>query len=459
MKRIAPLIAIALSASLLPISPAVAAAKAGAPCTSIGTTSTVGLTKFTCVKSGKKMIWDKGVKVAAPAPTTAQTQLPVVSAAADFAATSDCKLGKPASQPLDEGPTGSVGFPKTSEELRSSGVLNGLILFADFPDVVATGDLKSPWQNSSIPIAEKQFAYSSYGKLKLKIDLSSKIYRIQKASTYYSLGADPSGGPIPGAPPPKLDEVVTDALSAADSEIDFSKYAFVTVATPQSPSLAISGAVGMGPNPKTFDGVTYTQGDFMPLDALTPITSPLKTINFTHDIGHMLGLMHPYVDRSDIHGAWDVMWSFAFQRDFLGWNKWKLDWITDDQVSCLNSDSSAQITQMLSPIGVTAKDKKMVVIKLSPTSALAVEVRRKTPFEDLKPSDEGVIVYRVDTTKGQGLGAYSIVSNPNKSITNQSFPEVLGTMKPGESVTDSGYVIKVLQSTSVGDYVTVKKAA
>jgi hypothetical protein len=114
---------------------------------------------------------------------------------------------------------------------------------------------------------------------------------------------------------------------------------------------------------------------------------------------------------------------------------------------------------MLSPIGVTAKDKKMVVIKLSPTSALAVEVRRKTPFEDLKSSDEGVIVYRVDTTKGQGLCAYSIISNPNKSITNQNFPEVLGTMKPGESVTDSGYVIKVLQSTSAGDYVTVKKAA
>jgi hypothetical protein len=30
----------------------------------------VAQTKFTCVKSGKKMIWDKGVKVAAPAPTT-----------------------------------------------------------------------------------------------------------------------------------------------------------------------------------------------------------------------------------------------------------------------------------------------------------------------------------------------------------------------------------------------------
>ena len=84
------------------------------------------------------------------------------------------------------------------------------------------------------------------------------------------------------------------------------------------------------------------------------------------------------------------------------------------------------------------------------TSALAVEVRRKSPFEDLTPSNEGVIVYRVDTTKGQGLGVFTIVSNPTKTINSQNFPEILGTMKPGESVSDSGYVISVLQTTTAG---------
>jgi M6 family metalloprotease-like protein len=400
------------------------------------------------------LVWDSGVKVATPTPV----QPPAISSASDFAATTDCKLGKPASQPADEGPNGSVGFPKNADVLPSTGTVKALILFVDFPDVVAKPDLKAPWQSSSIPTAQNLFSYASFGKMTLKIDLSAKVYRMTKQSNYYALAADPSGGPLPGAPAPKLDEVITDALTIADPEIDFSQYAFVTVATPASPTLALSGATGMGPNPKTFDGVTYTQGDFIPFDTITPTSTPVKTINFTHDIGHMLGLMHPYVDRSDIHGAWDIMWSFAFQRDFLGWNKWKLNWVTDDQVSCVSASSSAQVTQMISPIGTATTDKKMVVINLSPTTALAVEVRRKSPMDDLKPSDEGVIVYRVDTTKGQGLGAYTIVSNPNKIVTPQSFPEVLGTMKPGESVTSNGYVISVLQSTTAGDYVSVKRA-
>lgn len=56
---------IALSVVLLFSSlstPAFAAAKAGAACSKAGATETVGSTKFTCIKSGKKLVWNKGVK-------------------------------------------------------------------------------------------------------------------------------------------------------------------------------------------------------------------------------------------------------------------------------------------------------------------------------------------------------------------------------------------------------------
>jgi M6 family metalloprotease-like protein len=453
MKSFAAAITLILALLFLPNISATAAVSAGAACTQLGQTSIPAGIKFTCIKSGKKLVWDKGVKVAPP------VAKPTLSSESDFSASIECKLSKPASNPSDEGPDGSVGFPMMPSELSSTGMLKGLILFVDFPDAVAKGDLKAPWQKSSIPTAEKLFSYASFGKLTLNIDLSAKIYRMAKPSTYYALAADPSGGPLPGSPPPKLDEVVTDALTLADADIDFSQYAFVTVSTPASPTIALSGVTGMGPNVMTFDGITYSQGDFIPLDSITPTDDPLKVINFSHDIGHMLGLMHPYVDRSDIHGAWDVMWSFAFQRDFLGWNKWKLNWVTDDQISCVTSESKPSVTQLLSPIGATSKDKKMVVIKLSATSALVVEVRRKSPSENLKVSDEGVIVYRVDTTKGQGLGAFTIASNTSKTIAVQKFTDILGTMKPGQSVTDSGYKVSVLQSGDAGDYVSIKKLA
>lgn len=54
-------------------SPAIGAVKAGATCTKAGATSTAAGKKFTCVKSGRKFVWSKGVAIvkatATPAPS------------------------------------------------------------------------------------------------------------------------------------------------------------------------------------------------------------------------------------------------------------------------------------------------------------------------------------------------------------------------------------------------------
>jgi len=430
--------------------PAFAAAKAGSPCSKAGITSTSSGTKLTCVKSGKKLFWA----------LTKPVKPPSVSQPTSFATTNDCKLSKPENLNMDDGPMGSVGFPKNLNAFSSIGSIKALVLLTDFSDVPGKSDLSSPWIKSSIPNAERFFTYTSYGKFNVKVDISKKIYRMNKASRYYELSASPYGGPLPNSGPPKIDEVILDAIELADPDIDFSKYAFVTVATPTSPTLGLSGAAGLGGTTKQFDGVTYSYGNLVPLDSLTPLDKPYKTYNFTHDIGHMLGILHPYFtgQNQPNPGAWDIMWNFAVQADFLGWNKWKMDWITDEQISCITDSSDKNVVQFLSPIGVADNGKKMVVIKLSSTTALAVEVRRKSPFEVLKSSNEGVIVYSVDTTKAQGQGPFSIVSNPKKVINYQNFTQVLGTMKPGESVTKNGYVISVLNSVSEGDYVAIKKS-
>ena len=45
---------------------AVAVVKAGASCTKLGSTSSISGIKFTCIKSGKKLIWNKGVLIKKP---------------------------------------------------------------------------------------------------------------------------------------------------------------------------------------------------------------------------------------------------------------------------------------------------------------------------------------------------------------------------------------------------------
>ena len=57
----------------LPLTPVSAAAKAGGTCSKAGITSVAASKTYTCVKSGKKLVWNKGVAVAASNPTPTAT--------------------------------------------------------------------------------------------------------------------------------------------------------------------------------------------------------------------------------------------------------------------------------------------------------------------------------------------------------------------------------------------------
>lgn len=67
------LLTIVVLGSLLTPQISFAAVKAGASCKKVGTTATFSGKKFTCVKSGKKLVWNKGVAIAAPRPTVTPT--------------------------------------------------------------------------------------------------------------------------------------------------------------------------------------------------------------------------------------------------------------------------------------------------------------------------------------------------------------------------------------------------
>lgn len=81
--RLAGVVAIALL-STLSLVPAHAAVKAGVTCKKVGSTAIVGAYTYTCVKSGKKLVWNKGVRIpvskptptATPTPTPTQTPTP-----------------------------------------------------------------------------------------------------------------------------------------------------------------------------------------------------------------------------------------------------------------------------------------------------------------------------------------------------------------------------------------------
>lgn len=76
MRRTLALVISTAFLGYFPTVPAVGAVKAGASCTKSGLTSTSAGKKYTCVKSGKKLVWDKGALIAKPTPTPSATHRP-----------------------------------------------------------------------------------------------------------------------------------------------------------------------------------------------------------------------------------------------------------------------------------------------------------------------------------------------------------------------------------------------
>jgi hypothetical protein len=68
MKRLL-LVFLTLLPLVLVTPPSSAAVKAGSACTKQGVKQISGGKSFTCVKQGKKFVWNKGVAVKKPAPT------------------------------------------------------------------------------------------------------------------------------------------------------------------------------------------------------------------------------------------------------------------------------------------------------------------------------------------------------------------------------------------------------
>lgn len=76
MKRSVSAVVLALTMVLTPVISASGAVKAGAACSKLNTVTTVSGIKYKCIKSGKKLVWNKGVK---PTPTPTPTATPTAT--------------------------------------------------------------------------------------------------------------------------------------------------------------------------------------------------------------------------------------------------------------------------------------------------------------------------------------------------------------------------------------------
>jgi M6 family metalloprotease-like protein len=429
-----------LSLSLtLPLVPSVAAVKAGASCKTIGITSVASSKTFTCIKSEKKLVWDKGIKVTQ---STVDVLLPTVSLDSTFLSADKCEL----SPSVQNGPPFDLGFKRSDIWANSTGTLNVAVLYLSYLDSKLNPKAIQEYESVQEKKAEEFYRVASYGKLTVNFVNSKNVYSVPKSTASYNLDS------------PNMDNktLFEDAMQAASAEFDFTKFEEILLVMPDGvtakdlgPAYNFEAKLG---NATIKRGV---QGTY-----INPSNKKLVHAGYlTHELGHTLGLTHPYVNEHS-PAIWDIMqYDDTIAPDLFTWEKFILRWITPNQVSCLDISSLNTTTAYLEANGTASTNKKMLVIRLSSTQAVIVESRRKSTIDKLSSTQEGAIVYKLDLNKGFAQGAVSLVANNEQLLNNGSQPQWFDTLQQGDSVEVSGMKIKVIRKISTGDYISVEKIA
>ena len=363
------------------------------------------------------------------------------SSAKEANSISACQLKRISDWPL--GP----GFPRSDVLVNSTGILRHLFIYVDFPDNnsnLASKKFADKYFKESKKFIEAQ----SYGKLRFVSEVLPKVYRIDKKSSIYGMTEDGKGIGW---------QLIQDAITAADSETDFSNYDFVTVLPPKNTkTIKTAGVISGGKDEYKSKEKNFSTGIVIGGWYQDDLSSPGRGWTlFSHEVGHVLGITHPYFQlRGSPGGIWDLMGNGGTSvREFLGWHRFLLSWITKEEMTCLSGAEIKPTSIKLAPIGSQSSGVKFAMVGLSDTQAIGIEVRRKNVYDNLSKNEEGVLVYLIDTTKGDDEGIITILGNKKTVKEGQQ----LGSLKPGESVTYKGVTIKVSSSTKSGDSVEITK--
>jgi len=377
---------------LVPLN-AVAAVKAGDTCKKVGSTATANGKKYTCIKSGKKLVWNKGVTIAlpkpkptptptsTPTPTPTQTPTPIPTIADNFSqfATdiSACKLNETRNLT-----GGSKGFPLRST-LSSLGKMKIAIIPVDFANATGSGNPGEMYADDLVLI--KEWAdYFGRGKMQYDVQLVSQDWiRAPRGAEWYVCVECQKG-----AKSEKQSQAagVQEIINLVDGKYDFSGVQFIYFVFPYEAEASFGTSLilrGTTFTTKAGSQIISTYGEL----AGSVMKADRTKIwdHLIHEVLHYQGLIgHGPINGSDLN-IMTNQWGAS--KVVTSWESFIAGWFGKNEVVCIDKNSiSDSIYITMSPIDNYGPEPQSVMIKLSEEEILIIEKRSSGKYSNFTES-------------------------------------------------------------------------
>ena len=389
-----------------PLIPANAAAKAGAKCNKAGFTSIAAGKTFTCIKSGQKLIWNKGIVNKKPESSTSVVYAPPseLSDNLELCKIKEVNLNGPRNG--QAGPGGASiklpsGFPSVTPSIKHLGTVKWALIPIDFPDLKGESNFR-PRVDGQMKLLSEWFESVSEGKFKVEWVVSKKWVTLAGKSTDYSIeksvnSRDSTIG----------QDLFKDAMKSADPVFDFTGIQTVNFILPKGQKFITETSQGF-PWDKVVLDLATNEGSISTYSIPGVFMDQIGREYWSywaHEFGHAISIPHVGRSRGSLppFSPFDIMGSQdGSTRELSGWLRFLAGWLADEKVYCKEIKNVKDLELTFVPMSSSAAGLKLAVLPISETKAVLIESRRFTKFSCGISTKNGVLVYKYDANLSHG---------------------------------------------------------
>ena len=286
-----------------------------------------------------------------------------------------------------------AGFPHVAiNGINNPGVNNVLIVGMDFAEFPGDDSLKNEYPNEAKLISD-WFDFYSNGKVKFNVTVLDKWVRSSRPAKDYidqetdrlSFSMDAINRNVTMNAQPMIDEIT--------KHIDLRNFSTVYLYVPRGMMDFRANLILRNKEFKIKEGQTHL--NFFTWNSDLESMAWFKWAFAIHESLHDFPLM--------LHAPGNGWIEDRYTYALNSWNRFVLNWISDNQIYCVDKQNLNPTEIALSPVEREDKETKMAIVKISKTKAIVVQAHgidkwSKFDYNGIyfRPGFYGVVAYLVD---------------------------------------------------------------